>query len=439
MAAIPDELSTEAGPPLAIPLRHFLAAIAFPLLGVPVAIIAGPGAILAHVHLLLAGWVCLTIMGAMTQFVPVWSGVRLRWPRLARLQLPVAAAGVLAIAAAFAVGRPTLVPVGGLALLAGLWLFVASIGRTLLTARPWDVTEAHFAVALACFAVVPLLGLALGLDYTWPILGTASVARSHVLAAHATLAVFGAILTTVLGALYQLGPMFTGTDLDRFDRGLQRGETAAYPAGVAALALGRLLGSVHLSRLGAALILVGLTAAAVVLARRLAASTVAWSPMHRRYAVAIAALVGWVAWTAPVWLADPLGPTLGPPAGVHLLALGAVGFVVLGTLYHVVPFLVWVHRYSDRLGLEPVPLVDDLYDHRVAAVDLLALLTGTGALVVDAALGLPPPVGVVGGLSVLVGFGLFAANVGLVVTRHAPGSIAALIAGHSLDGGEVVR
>lgn len=62
---------------MTVSLRHFLVALVFLLAGVVIgtatAADVGPGwTTLAHVHLLLVGWVCLTIMGAMTQFIPVW-------------------------------------------------------------------------------------------------------------------------------------------------------------------------------------------------------------------------------------------------------------------------------------------------------------------------------------------------------------------------------
>ena len=432
MAAVPPDLDTESGPPLSTPLRHFVVATAFPLVGVPVALALSTGGVrLAHVHLLAAGWVCVTIMGAMTQFVPVWSGVRLHSRRLARLQLPLSVAGVLGMAATVLAGRYAWLPIAGLLLLAGLWTFVYNVGRTLARARPLDVTERHFAFALACFVVVPVLGVVLAIDYTQPILGPGALARSRLVGAHVTLAVFGAILATVAGSIYQLATMFTGTDLRGVDLPLQRVEATAYPAGVLVLAGGRLLGHAALARLGAGLVLLGLAALAVVLGHRLLASTVPRTPMHERYAVAALALLAWAIWTAPAWLADPLARStlLGPAPAVHLLALGAVGFVVLGTLYHVVPFLVWVGRYSDRLGLNPVPLVDDLYDDRLARADFLVLLAGLVALVIVDPLGLPDTVGTAGGLLAAGGFTLFAANVLLVIRRHAPGSLRGVVLG----------
>ena len=76
MGAIPGNIETDQQPPMTVPLRHFVVGLAFLVAGVGLGIglhlnaVPGLGR-LAHVHLLLAGWICITIMGAMTQFVPV--------------------------------------------------------------------------------------------------------------------------------------------------------------------------------------------------------------------------------------------------------------------------------------------------------------------------------------------------------------------------------
>ncbi|WP_255151259.1 hypothetical protein [Halorarius halobius] len=436
MAAIPGELETESAPPMAVPLRHFLVGFGFLLAGAGAGLAAplgvAPGlATLAHVHLLVAGWVCITIMGAMTQFVPVWSGVSLYSRRIARFELPLVAVGVAGMAAAFAAGSVHWIHgFGGLAV-AGFWAFAYNLARTLWRARPLDVTERHFALALAFFLAVPALGFTLALDYTLPVAGWLGVPRSGLRGAHVTLAVFGAVLTTVLGALYQLATMFTATDLHGVDEPLRRVESSAYPVGVVALAAGRLWGVSLLGQVGGALVVVGLLAFSVVLARRLWETRQPWTPMLVRYGVVAGALAVWAALALPAWLTDPLAPTalFGAPGTVHLLLLGVVGFVVCGTLYHVVPFVVWVHRYSDRLGFEPVPMIDDLYDARVARADLLCLLAGTGLLALADGVVLPAPVTAVGGGLLVAGFLLFVGNLVYVLHEHAPDSVVGVLLG----------
>ncbi|UPW01396.1 hypothetical protein M0R88_04665 [Halorussus gelatinilyticus] len=438
--SVPAGIDADRGPPMAVPLAHFLAGFAFLLAGAALGLLGAAGLApglhgLAHVHLLLVGWVCLTILGAMTQFVPVWSGVELHSRRLALAQLALVAGGVAGFAGLLVAGRLDLLPAAGATMLAGFWLFVYNVGRTLWRAAgrgsaeegdglPLDATERHFALALGHVLLVTTLGFLLALDFVRPTLAPTGLARPRVVAAHATFAVFGIVLTTVVGALYQLATMFTQTELRGVDTTLQRAQELAYTPGVLALAAGRLVGAEWVARVGALLVAASLLAFAAVLARKLRETKVERTPMLSRYAVVAVALPAWALAALPSWLARPADPatTFGHPAAGHLLAAGAVGFVLLGTLYHVVPFVVWVRRYSDRVGLEPVPMIDDLYDGRLAAVDFWLTLAGVG-LVVLGEVGDAEALLLAGGALALVGFTAFAANLTGVVVRHGPESL----------------
>lgn len=94
-------------------------------------------------------------------------------------------------------------------------------------------------------------------------------------------------------------------------------------------------------RLRVVVVLVVLAALAVgtVLARKLHEMRIDRTPMHTRYAVVVPGLYGWAVLTAPAWLRGPasFAHLLGAAGGVHLFVLGTVGFVVLGTLYHISP------------------------------------------------------------------------------------------------------
>jgi hypothetical protein len=440
MSVVPGDLDTDRGPPMSVPLRHFLVGLGFLLagaaLGVADALGAAPGlAALAHVHLLLVGWVMLTVLGAMTQFVPVWSGTSIHSRRLARWQLWLVAVGVAGLAGAFALVELGWVHAFGGFLLAGLWLFAYNVGRTLWGVRPLDVTERHFALALCFLVVLSTLGYLLAMNFSMRVFPLGGVTHAGALAAHATLAVYGAVLTTVFGALYQLATVFTQTELDGVDRALRRLEEVGYPLGVVALATGRLLGVEALARVGGLLVLAGTLALSVVLARKLRASRVPRTPMLSRYAVAAVALAAWAVLSLPHWLSRPLAfaALFGAPNLGHLLLVGGVGFVVTGTLYHVVPFIVWVNRYSDRVGLEPVPMIDDLYDDRLARADFAGLLGGGLALVAGDLTGRAALVAVGGGLATLGLLG-FAVNLLFVVHRHAPGGLLGVAVGGGGDG-----
>lgn len=436
MGAIPGSVDTDRQPPMTIPLRHFVVGLGFlfvgALVGVGSVVDVVPGlGTLAHVHLLLAGWVCVTIMGAMTQFVPVWSGATLHSHRLASLQLALVAVGLVGFVAGLTFGSLSwLLPFGGL-MLAGFWAFVYNVGRTLATVESYDVTERHFLLALGFFAVLTALGFLLAVDFTRPLFAGLPVVRAQVVAAHATLAVFGAILTTVYGALYQLGTMFTQTELHGVDEYLRPVEEVGHPVGVVLLAAGRFGDSVFAARLGAVLVLGAALAFSAILARKLFEMQVDWTPMHARYAVVAPGLAGWALLTIPAWLRAPTAPAhlFGAAGSVHLFVLGTVGFVVVGTLYHVVPFVVWVHRYSDRLGFEDVPMIDDLYDDRLALADGVLVASGTLLLVLAEWFRLSPAVSLAGGGLVSLGIVAFSANMLLVLHRHSPHSVRRILLG----------
>ena len=434
MGAIPGGIDPSGGPPMAIPLRHFVVGLGFLLAAATVALIDAAGIHvdqggIAFVHLFLVGWVCVTIMGAMTQFVPVWSGTLLHSRRLAVVQLWLVGGGVPVLVGAWLSGGGWPLAVGGTLMTAGFWTFVYNIGRSLLSARPLDVTERHFLVALGYFLVLTVLGLLLAASHA----GMASglpVRVGELSRAHLTVAVFGAVLTTVWGALYQLSTMFTQSEVTWLDTTLQRVEEGTYPIGVLFLATGRLMTAPGLARVGGMLVILGTAAAGAFLARRLLGARVGWNPMLHRYAVAVVGIAAWAIGATFAWTGDTLGPTtrFGGPGSFTLLAIGIVGFVVFGTLYHVIPFIVWVHRYSDELGVRAVPMIDDLYDDRLAAADLVFLLVGTGGLLLaDVMAG--TTVGLLGSVALAIGATLFVTNMVLVIDRHSPHTVGELVAG----------
>ncbi|WP_158855620.1 hypothetical protein [Halorhabdus sp. CUG00001] len=433
MRAITDDVDTDRGPPVAVPLQHVLLAVALLLVGqlLASATVTEPVGLseLALRHLFLAGFVGVTIMGAMTQFVPVWSGVSLYSRRLSVLQVWLVVAGLLGFVAAFLTVELAMLHVAGTLLVAGFWVFVYNVARTLARARPFDVTEIHFVIALGAFLVLTLLGYLLSLDYTMVLFGDLAITRVGVASAHATIAVFGAVLLTVVGALYQLAEMFTQADDDRVDRAIKRVELLAYPVGVGLLSVGRLLGETVLAQVGVVLVVGSLALVGVFLARKLLRAQTELSPVLLRYAVVAVALFGWAALTLPTWLADPTDrlTVLGSAASEPLLLLGVLGFVVFGTLYHIVPFLIWVRTYSDKIGYEPVPMVEEMYDPRLARADFVLLLAGTIGQVAVAAVDAPTIALQAATLLFGAGVAVLAVNLTLTVHRHSTHSLVSLL------------
>ncbi|WP_440769057.1 hypothetical protein [Natronorubrum sp. DTA28] len=436
MNQIRGDLQTDQQPPMAIPLGHFVVGLAFLVVGVVggtvMAVTTVPGlSNAAHIHLLLIGWIAITIMGAMTQFVPVWSGVAIHSRRLAVAQLVLVTVGVVGFAAALLATALSWLPIAAALLLLGLWIFVYNVGRTLVRARPFDLTERHFAFALGCFALAAPLGFLLAVDFTVGVFDSTLVDRGDVLLVHATLALFGAILATIVGALAQLATMFTQTDRTPFDDRLLGLEQLLFPAGLLVFAAGRGLAAESLARIGALAVLLGLAAFTVVIARQLARSTVGRSPMTARYWVVVASLWAWIALTVSAWWLEPASyaTLFGHPDATTLLVFGVFGFVIVGSLYHIVPFIIWLERYSDQLGFERVPMVDDLYDARLERADFWLTLVGLLGMTAGPLFALPTAMTVSSAVLATLGFCLFVLNMLLTLHRHAPDGISGVLAG----------
>jgi hypothetical protein len=43
-----------------------------------------------------------------------------------------------------------------------------------------------------------------------------------------------------------------------------------------------------------------------------------------------------------------------------------VGQITIGQMYRITPFLTWLHRHADLVGLEQVPSLDDPCNRRLA-------------------------------------------------------------------------
>jgi hypothetical protein len=426
MQQLSTDIDEDRQPPLSIPFAHFVVGVVVLLVG---GAVAGLGSFVSGIdpagagslHLLLAGWVGLTIMGAMTQFVPVWSGTALHSRRLSVASLWLVSLGLAGLVSGFFTRTYTWLPLGGAVLLVGFWTFAYNIARTLPGLRDLDITEAHFAFALGSLIAGTGLGTLLAADYGFRVLGGAIV-PSRLLLAHLTLTVFGFVLATIVGALYQLAPMFTQSEKTGIDTELAHVEMVALPAGIPLLAAGRLFGSDPVATFGGVSLLLGTFAFTVFFSRQLWFARVEVSPLLRRYGLVALSLFGWVLVTIPYWLADPLTffGRFGSPTATHLLFVGVVMLTILGTFYHVVPFIVWYHRYSDRLGYESVPMVDDLYDDRLARIEFWLLAVGLGSLWLGDLLTAPTWVIVVGGNLLGAGVLLFGVNMTGVVWRHRP-------------------
>lgn len=356
-------LSFDRAPPLAAPARFFLTAPLFAALGGLLLLWSGPdifasrwtpGA-LALTHLMTAGFMLQAMFGALVQILPVAAGANLAHPlRVARQVHSCITPGALLLVAAFLVYEAWLFRLAVFFLGIGIGLFVWHTGRALLGISSANSTIRGIKLALLGLVVTGSLGVLLGaaLGWSWP-LPLLQITNVHLTWGFLT---WGVILLAAVGQV--VVPMFQ--------------LTPAYPAWFvrwfppAALALVSLWTTAALffeeewpaSLLAATVLLSGgfFALATLNLQRRSKRSKPDATQRYWQGGM-LCALAACLLWLCAQWLPPLANWDAWPILFGVLLIYGAFMSVIVGMLYKILPFLVWLHLQNLGRGKVIAPNV----------------------------------------------------------------------------------
>ena len=333
---------------------------------------------IAATHLVVLGWICSVLMGAMYQLVPVALETRLFSERLARWHLALHAVGFTGMVAMFQVWNLKQVGHFGSILAVGAGLFVWNLGRTLARLPRWNLVAAGIASALFWLSLTMLAGLFLASAKCWPQINPfAPIAAMH---AHAHLGGAGFFLMMMVAVSYKLVPLFALSEVQSPRRAAA--SLVLLNAGVAGVFVTVLTASpwkpAFALVVAAGLLLHGLEIHAILRARKRRALD--WGLKYFVTAIgllgpvtALGLLLSW-----PDLPATTLTTQLENVYGL-LAFLGVVTLAILGMLYKIVPFLVWYVSYSKAVGLRRAPSLGDLYSPGLQAAGYWLFLLGLSA------------------------------------------------------------
>ncbi len=361
-------LSFEQAPPFSLPLRFFLTAPLF-LLAAAVLIMLAPESLasrwtpqaLALTHALTLGFLAMTMLGALSQMLPVVAGSKLPAPRwvagFSHLSLVL---GTIALMAGFLTAAPAAYGIGVTLLGSGLTLFLVAASISLARAVT-GVTVAGIRLAVLSLGCTLLLGLALALlRAAWWVPPAVEAA----IAAHAAFGLLGWVLLLVIGVAYQVVPMFQITPpyppwLSRWLAGalfvllLLHAAAPWLPALAARTVDGGLAGGI---------LLFALATLRLQSRRRRKLPDVTLDFWRLGMASLIASVAVWLAAQFnPAWAASHAYPML---LGVLFIGGFAVS-VVNGMLYKIVPFLAWFHLQAQlQAQAGSIPTMKDMIAER---------------------------------------------------------------------------
>jgi hypothetical protein len=412
---------------IAAPLALLLASIAILRTGGEMFLSSSVPGMVAATHASVLGWLTLSIMGAIYQLGPATMGGRLWSVGVARTQFVLHVSGVVIFVIAVERWDIAWMSIAGSLVLTSFLLFTTNAVTAVRWSLRGQAARRYISVALGFLLAVGMLGITYvgTLEHAWfPI----TMGR---LAGHAHLGLIGWLALAVMGASYQVVPMFqlSHTAKPRFETPALIVTSVATVIGVTwlmtdpnstirilialAFAAGPLLWAADMLafvRLRARRTpdiqlrgtLVSLAFLGVTVVLGLSAAWGGWEPARVQVAYAVAGIAGW--------------------AGTTLVA----------NSFKIVPFLVWFSRYRSEAGVRPVPMLADLTSPLVMNTVLAVHGGSTAFLSIAILLGNLNLVHTAAALLGLSGAAHFLALLAIVVRHPAPrGSASAFQGGVS--------
>ncbi len=394
--------ATKMAPPFRLVAKYFFAAVCFFVLLCSVFALSWQDIhgfyfqpkLLAITHLATLGWITMTIFGALFQLVPVVLEVPLWSARLAEWQFWIYLTGVLGLVIGFwkFLAGSHMDGSAALLLIAG-YAFIWNMIQTMRSVKKWELTGYFLAAGLFYFFFTISLGATLAVNLGHPFL-----LRSHLdyLKIHAHLGLIGWVLMIIMGVGLKLIPMFTISHgyTNRFawtafvlinigllgiivDNVFFADETFV-PLFITLLALG---------------ILAYLLQIAIVLRRRIRKAL----DVAMKHAVLSFSSLFLVLVVGIVIAVVPLGPEMHDRMTLlygFLALFGVISSLIIGQMYKIVPFLVWLERYAPLAGTTTVPTMKDLVNVPMARVELALLSLSIASIAAGIISSVQPLVGV---------------------------------------------
>ena len=344
--------------------------------------------ILALVHITTLGWITMIIFGAMFQLVPVVLEVKLFSEILGEIQFWIFLTGVIGLVTGFwqfDIGNHLMY--SAILLVLAMLLFIFNIGVSMLKVKKWNITGVYLIAALFYLLSTAAAGLLMAIN-----LGHPFIQGNHLqyLKLHADVAMIGWVFMVIMGVSYKLIPMFT----------LSHGYSQRSAVLAFILINAGLLGIttvMHYTQqnwiyyffillivLGSLLYLYQIV---LIFGKRLR-KKFDTGMKHSAVSFSILLLViilGGV--LSFVKFGNPMFELRLDLVYGYSILIGFFSMLTVGQMYKILPFLVWYHKYSSKVGLEPVPLLKDMFSEKSANAEfflmIISIALGITGLLLD--------------------------------------------------------
>jgi hypothetical protein len=367
-------LSLEQAPQLSIPASFFLTIPIAVLLAGCIMLATGilslsspwmPQA-LALTHAGTLGVLAMGMIGALYQMTPVIAGSAVPYTRIAHIVHAFLLAGLAGFTWRLLGGPAITMSAAIVCFTIALLAFLLPLGWALLRTDTKSETVTGIRLAVLSLATITLIGLVMAQGYAG---GLFPVNRLLWVQVHMTLALLGWVGGLIMAVSWQVIPMFYLTS--PISKTIKRWLFGLLLAGlvlplVSVFLNGKVSGFLSPGQLTA---IAALPAALVTWL--LHPALILRNISQRKRKRSDASLLFWKAGLGTALLMIPIATAvlfLPEPRWQVLFGWVAIwgwaGLIMHGMLSRIVPFLVWFHRYSARVGLEPTPSMRSLLSQK---------------------------------------------------------------------------
>lgn len=375
-------LSTSYSPPFKIVSKYFISAIVS-LMTFNFLLLINYNNLTGHhfqpkvlsiTHIATLGWITMVIWGAMFQLVPVVLEVKLFSELLAEVQFWLYLVGVILITYNFYNFDSNLsFTLPAILLNLAMYIFTFNIVASLTSIKNWNLIASFFVSALFWLVITAIAGLLLARNLDHPYI---KIDHLQYLKLHANVAFIGWVAMVIMGVSLKLIPMFI----------LSHNFTTQFAKGALILINIGLLGInyifhykdiSYLYYVFTPIIVVGLLLYLIqvyVIFKNRIRKKLDVGLKYTRVAYiffGISILIG--SFTSFFYYENIKNFTL--VYGFSVL-LGFFSTLIVGQMYKIVPFLVWYHKYSDKVGFQSVPMLKDLFNEKLACYQMYFMIAG---------------------------------------------------------------
>lgn len=377
-----NSIASAYSPPFRIVAKYFIAAIvSFVLMNFMLMInyndVNGhhfQPKILSITHIATLGFITMIIFGAMFQLVPVVLEVKLFSTILAEIQFWIYTFGVIGLVYKFwYFGSGLSFTLPAIFLNIAMFIFAFNIIASMIKVKNWNMTGTFLAAAIFWLIVTAIAGILLAVNLDHPYI---KINHLQYLKLHANVAFIGWVTMVIMGVSFKLIPMFT----------LSHGYELTLAKWAFALINFGLLGInwiMHYADTGTYNSIFGIAITVGLILYLIQIYIIFKKRVRRKLDIGLK-------FSAVSFSMSGLSTLLGFSflfieyeniANLTLvygfmIIVAYISTLIVGQMYKIVPFLVWYHKYSSKVGMEKVPMLKDMFNENLAELNLYLMLVG---------------------------------------------------------------